>query len=122
HKIWKTDKNRPLDKAATYLRRQQCPNGAWELFYGDGGDLSTTVEAYMGLRLLGIPVNDPALEKAREFILAQGGISKTRIFTKMHLALIGCYARAFIVASSIDSCDRSYSSDIARLLCLPVGS
>jgi len=53
-----------------------------ELFYGDGGDLSTTVEAYMGLRLLGIPANDPALEKAREFILAKGGISKTRIFTK----------------------------------------
>ncbi|MDJ0563664.1 MAG: squalene--hopene cyclase, partial [Microcystis sp. M49629_WE12] len=91
HKIWKTDKKRPLDKAATYLRQQQCPNGAWELFYGDGGDLSTTVEAYMGLRLLGIPLNDPALEKAREFILAKGGISKTRIFTKMHLALIGCY-------------------------------
>ncbi|MFM2378527.1 MAG: squalene-hopene-cyclase [Cyanobacteriota bacterium] len=91
HKIWKTDKKRPLDKADTYLRQQQCPNGAWELFYGDGGDLSTTVEAYMGLRLLGIPLNDPALEKAREFILAKGGISKTRIFTKMHLALIGCY-------------------------------
>jgi len=23
HKIWKTDKNRPLDKAATYLRQQR---------------------------------------------------------------------------------------------------
>ncbi|MEO0836113.1 MAG: squalene--hopene cyclase, partial [Cyanobacteria bacterium J06642_3] len=29
--------------------------------------------------------------KAKKFILQQGGISKTRIFTKFHLALIGCY-------------------------------
>ncbi|MEG3439556.1 squalene--hopene cyclase [Pannus brasiliensis CCIBt3594] len=91
HKIWQTDATRPLPKAETYLRRQQRENGAWELFFGDGGDLSTTVEGYMGLRLLGVPASDPALVKAREFILARGGISKSRIFTKMHLALIGCY-------------------------------
>jgi squalene-hopene/tetraprenyl-beta-curcumene cyclase len=91
HKIWGTDSARPLHKAETYLRREQQENGAWELFYGDGGDLSTTVEGYMGLRLLGVPSDDPALVKAKEFILSRGGISKSRIFTKLHLALIGCY-------------------------------
>ena len=91
HKIWGTDKTRPLHKVEPYLRRQQREHGGWELFYGDGGDLSTTVEAYMAMRLLGVPANDPALEKARKFILERGGISKTRIFTKLHLALIGCY-------------------------------
>lgn len=91
HKIWGTDKTRPLHKVETYLRTQQRDHGGWELFYGDGGELSTTVEAYMALRLLGVPASDPALQKARAFILKRGGISKTRIFTKMHLALIGCY-------------------------------
>ena len=91
HKIWGTDTTRPLDKIATYLRSQQRKHGGWELFYGDGGDLSTSVEAYMALRLLGVPANDPALVQARKFILKRGGISKTRIFTKLHLALIGCY-------------------------------
>jgi squalene-hopene/tetraprenyl-beta-curcumene cyclase len=91
HKIWGTEKNRPLPKAETYLRRQQREHGGWELFYGDGGELSTTVEAYMALRLLGVPATDPALQKAKQFILDRGGISKTRIFTKFHLALIGCY-------------------------------
>lgn len=80
-----------MAKAEQYLRNQQRDHGGWELFYGDGGDLSTSVEAYMGLRLLGVPEDDPALVKARQFILARGGISKTRIFTKLHLALIGCY-------------------------------
>jgi squalene-hopene/tetraprenyl-beta-curcumene cyclase len=91
HKIWGTDKHRPLHKIEAYLRTQQREHGGWELFYGDGGELSTTVEAYLALRLLGVAPTDPALVKARDFILARGGVSKTRIFTKMHLALIGCY-------------------------------
>lgn len=91
HKIWGTEKTRPLHKVENYLRSQQREHGGWELFYGDGGDLNTTVEAYMALRLLGIPATDTALLKAKSLILAKGGISKTRIFTKLHLALIGCY-------------------------------
>jgi len=91
HKIWGTDTTHPLRKVETYLRREQRDHGGWELFYGDGGELSTTVEAYMALRLLGVPATDPALQRAKTFILARGGISKTRIFTKFHLALIGCY-------------------------------
>jgi squalene-hopene/tetraprenyl-beta-curcumene cyclase len=91
HKIWGTNSERPLHKAETYLRSQQRQNGGWELFYGDGGELSVSVEAYMALRLLGVSASDPAMLRARDFILQRGGISKTRIFTKFHLALIGCY-------------------------------
>ncbi|MEH2374970.1 squalene--hopene cyclase [Nostoc sp.] len=91
HKIWGTDQTRPLDKVEAYLRQEQRQHGGWELFYGDGGELSTSVEAYMALRLLGVPANDAAMIRAQAFILQRGGISKTRIFTKLHLALIGCY-------------------------------
>jgi squalene-hopene/tetraprenyl-beta-curcumene cyclase len=91
HKIWGTDQTRPLHKVAAYLRQEQRQHGGWELFYGDGGELSTSVEAYMALRLLGVPAIDPAMIRAKAFILQRGGISKTRIFTKLHLALIGCY-------------------------------
>jgi squalene-hopene/tetraprenyl-beta-curcumene cyclase len=92
HKIWGTDRTRPLHKAEKYLRSQQRDHGGWELYYGDGGDLNVTVETYMALRLLGVPVDDPALLKAKQFTLDRGGITKTRIFTKLHLALIGCYS------------------------------
>ncbi|MEH2175570.1 squalene--hopene cyclase [Nostoc sp.] len=91
HKIWGTDQTRPLHKVEAYLRQEQRQHGGWELYYGDGGELSTSVEAYMALRLLGVPATDPAMVRARKFILQRGGISKTRIFTKLHLALIGCY-------------------------------
>jgi squalene-hopene/tetraprenyl-beta-curcumene cyclase len=92
HKIWGTDSTRPLDKIEVYLRSQQREHGGWELFYGDGGELSTSVEAYMALRLLGVAANEPSMLRAKAFIVSRGGISKTRIFTKFHLALIGCYS------------------------------
>ncbi|PSB20813.1 squalene--hopene cyclase [Phormidesmis priestleyi ULC007] len=91
HKIWGTDQTRPMYKAEKFLRSQQRDHGGWELFYGDGGELSVTVETYMALKLLGVAINDPTMVKAREFILARGGVAKTRVFTKFHLALIGCY-------------------------------
>ena len=91
HHIWKTGTGRSLYKAEKYLRSHQTKNGSWELFHGEGGNLSVSVEAYMAMRLLGVPANDPDLIRAKAFILSQGGISKTRIFTKFHLALIGCY-------------------------------
>ena len=92
HKIWGTDLERPLHKVEHYLRSQQREHGGWELFYGDGGELSTSVEAYMALKLLGVSETDPAMLRAKTFILQQGGISRSRIFTKIHLALIGCYS------------------------------
>jgi squalene-hopene/tetraprenyl-beta-curcumene cyclase len=91
HKVWGTDTTRPLAKAETYLRSQQRDHGGWELFYGDGGDLSTSIEAYMGLKLLGVGAEEPAMKRAAAFICERGGISRARIFTKLHLALIGCY-------------------------------
>jgi squalene-hopene/tetraprenyl-beta-curcumene cyclase len=89
--IWGVDRDRPMAKAEKFLRQEQRTHGGWELFYGDGGDLNVSIEAYLGLRLLGVPATDPALQLARDFILARGGIAKARIFTKLHLALVGCY-------------------------------
>ncbi len=92
HKIWGTDRDRPLEKVVPYLLSQQRVSGGWELYYGDGGDLSTSIEAYMALKILGMPATDPAMQRAKAFILGKGGISKSRIFTKIHLALIGCFS------------------------------
>nr|BAU19343.1 hop-17(21)-ene synthase [Leptochilus pothifolius] len=91
YKILGIEKNYPLHKFERYLRRMQCSHGGWEFFYGDGGYLSGAIEAYMALRLLGVPQSDPALQKALKVILDGGGVTKARIFTKICLALLGCF-------------------------------
>ena len=91
HHVWGRFDRLPHAKAEHYLRSEQRAHGGWELAYDDGGELSVSIEAYLALRMLGVPASDPALVRARAFILARGGIARSRVFTKMHLALVGAY-------------------------------
>ncbi|MEO7039415.1 MAG: squalene--hopene cyclase [Candidatus Elarobacter sp.] len=91
HRVWGTFDRVPADRARRYLRDAQREHGGWELAYGDGGELSVTIEAYLALRLLDVEPDDPSLQCARRFILDRGGIERSRVFTKLHLALVGAY-------------------------------
>src|SRR3954453_8625906 len=78
-----------LTAAARWIRSQQRADGTWANFEGGPGDVSTTIEAYAALRLAG---DDPALahmRRAREFVVASGGIAASRGFTRIWLALFG---------------------------------
>src|SRR5438105_631186 len=70
HTILGTAANRPLHKVTRYLLNQQREHGGWELYWGDGGELSTTIEAYFALKLLGLSPDQLEMRAAREFILA----------------------------------------------------
>ncbi|MFL6137524.1 MAG: squalene--hopene cyclase [Frankiaceae bacterium] len=75
--------------SARWIRSQQRADGTWATFHGGPPDLSTTVEAYVALRLAG---DDPAslhLSAAATWIRAQGGVERTRVFTRIWLALFG---------------------------------
>ena len=74
-------------KIANYLLKHQRQDGTWAIHFGGRGDLSTTVEAYFALKLIDFSLDEPPLRKAREFILANGGLEKSRVFTKIFLAL-----------------------------------
>jgi squalene-hopene/tetraprenyl-beta-curcumene cyclase len=73
-----------------FLSSQQ-PDGSWAIApgYEYGGNLSATIEAYLALKILGLPTDHTALIKARAYILRNGGVEKMRIFTRFHLAMFG---------------------------------
>jgi squalene-hopene/tetraprenyl-beta-curcumene cyclase len=79
------------EEAARWIRSQQRADGTWATFYGGPGELSTTVEAWVALRLAGDPVDAPHMRKANDFILASGGVEQTRVFTRIWLALFGLW-------------------------------
>src|SRR5215475_2787323 len=60
------------EEAARWIRSQQRPDGTWATFEGGPGDLSTTIEAWVALRLAGDPAEAGHLEKARAFIQEKG--------------------------------------------------
>ena len=74
-------------KIVAYLRHHQQPEGYWAQWYGGPGELSTSIEAYFALKLAGEDPSSPHMVRARDWILEQGGIAETRVFTKLWLAL-----------------------------------
>ena len=72
-------------KIANELLARQRDDGTWSIWFEGPADLSTSVEAYAALKLAGV---DPG-EQARDYIGREGGIPRTRIFTKCFLALLG---------------------------------
>jgi squalene-hopene/tetraprenyl-beta-curcumene cyclase len=79
-------------EAARWIRSQQRADGTWATFAGGPGDLSTTVEAWVALRLAG---DDPAadhMRRAQRFVLAEGGVERSRVFTRIWLALFGLWS------------------------------
>jgi squalene-hopene/tetraprenyl-beta-curcumene cyclase len=75
--------------AARWIRSCQRADGTWANFRGGDADLSTTVEAYVALRLAGDDTGEPHMIRAADWIRAEGGIPATRVFTRMWLALFG---------------------------------
>src|SRR5438128_7102714 len=72
-------------KIANELLARQRDDGTWAIWFEGPGDLDTTIEAYVALKLAGV---DPG-PLARDFIRRLGGIPRARIFTKCFLALLG---------------------------------
>ena len=86
-----TDRLDPVkqDRIVKYILHLQREDGSWPLFYGGLCDINSTVEAYMALKMAGLPADQEEMVRARQAIFANGGIQKTRVFTKMFLAMFG---------------------------------
>ncbi|MFE0457905.1 squalene--hopene cyclase [Kitasatospora sp. NPDC058965] len=74
---------------AEWIRSQQREDGTWGTFHGGPPEISTTVEAYVALRLAGDRPEDPHMRAAAEWVRGAGGIAATRVFTRIWLALFG---------------------------------
>jgi squalene-hopene/tetraprenyl-beta-curcumene cyclase len=75
--------------AAKWIRSRQRDDGTWATYYGGPPDLSTTIEAYVALRLAGDAVDDMHMRRASTYIRRAGGIGASRVFTRIWLALFG---------------------------------
>src|SRR2546421_10142411 len=79
------------DGAIRHILNNQRDDGSWALYFGGPADLSTTIEAYVALKVLGVDPGSDAMQRALAVIHQQGGVAKARVFTKIWLALFGQY-------------------------------
>ncbi|MGH7962462.1 MAG: squalene--hopene cyclase, partial [Candidatus Binatia bacterium] len=85
-----------------HLLAIQSDDGSWPLFYNGPGHMGNSIEAYFALKLTGYSADHPALVKAREFILAQGGLAKAPIFTRIFLSYFDQFPQHAVPALSVE--------------------
>ncbi len=82
---------RRKEKAVNYVLSRENADGSWPSFFGGQGDLNVTIQTYFALKLAGIAAEEPFMKKAREFVIARGGVESANTLTKVWLAIFGQY-------------------------------
>jgi len=90
------------EKIKNYLVKHQCEDGGWSLYFGGPSDISTTVEAYIALKMCDMPVEAEEMARARQCIFSNGGVRSARVFTKIFLAMLGQSSWDYVPAMPVE--------------------
>jgi len=80
-----------MRRALTEILRYQNADGSWSIYPGGPGNISLAVKCYFACKLMGMTAENPILVRAREWILAHGGVVACNTFTKIYLCALGQY-------------------------------
>src|ERR1700751_5044930 len=80
-----------MERAVNEILRHQNDAGGWSLYPGGPSNISYGVKAYLALKLMGWSKDHPVMVKAREWVLANGGVVECNTFTKIYLCALGQY-------------------------------
>lgn len=92
--VWNPPGRDRINRAVQSILARQLPDGGFNIYPQGPSDVSATVKAYFALKLAGLPFDDERLSKARERILALGGIQAANSYVKINLSLFGLYPRS----------------------------
>ncbi|HUY82279.1 MAG TPA: squalene--hopene cyclase [Acidobacteriaceae bacterium] len=91
HVLLGTGDEGKMRRAFAEMLRYQNEDGGWSIYAGGPSNISLSVKCYFACKLMGMKPEEPILVKAREWILANGGVVKCNTFTKIYLCFLGQY-------------------------------
>ncbi len=91
--VWNPPTRPKIDRAVRSILDRQLPDGGFSIYQDGPTDVSATVKAYFALKVAGVPVDDARLVKAKQRILALGGIQSANSYVKLNLSFFGLYPR-----------------------------
>ena len=94
--VWDPPTRPLIQKAAQSILARQLPDGGFNIYQQGPTEISATVKAYTALKLAGLTADDPRLRRARECILARGGMQAANSYVKINLSLFDLYPREHV--------------------------
>ncbi|RZU39205.1 squalene--hopene cyclase [Edaphobacter modestus] len=91
HTLLGTGEPGKMQRALNEILRHQNEDGGWSLYPGGPSNINYGVKSYLALKLMGWSKDHPVLVKAREWVLANGGVVECNTFTKIYLCALGQY-------------------------------
>jgi squalene-hopene/tetraprenyl-beta-curcumene cyclase len=91
HTLLGTGNPGKMQRCINEILRHQNADGGWSLYPGGPSNVNYGVKCYFALKLMGWSAEHPLMIKARENVLALGGVVECNTFTKMYLCSFGQY-------------------------------
>ncbi|HXF27923.1 MAG TPA: squalene--hopene cyclase [Bryobacteraceae bacterium] len=91
--VWNPPNRPQIDGAVRSILARQLPDGGFNIYPQGPSEVSATIKAYFALKLAGVPVDGDAMSRARERILALGGIQAANSYVRVNLSLFGLFPR-----------------------------
>src|SRR6185437_14382816 len=91
HTLLGTGNAERMQRTVREILRHQKEDGGWAIYPHGPSNISATVKAYFALKLMGWSAKHEVLVKARNWILAHGGVTAVNTYTKLYLCFFGQY-------------------------------
>jgi squalene-hopene/tetraprenyl-beta-curcumene cyclase len=92
---WNPPSRPRIEKACRAILERQLPDGGWEIFAGGGAEVNITARAYTMLKVCGHSPEADYMRRARDRVLALGGLQAANSYTKINFSLVGLFPRKY---------------------------
>lgn len=93
---WNPPNRARIDRAVRTILDRQLHDGGWNIYKGGPADVNATARAYAAMKIAGLDAGHPAMQRARERVLALGGLQSSNSYTKINFSLFGLYPRQHV--------------------------
>ncbi|HNP60409.1 MAG TPA: squalene--hopene cyclase, partial [Nitrospirales bacterium] len=93
--VWEPRIQTKVKEAIRTILDRQLSDGGWNIYSEGPAEVNATTRAYVALRVGGHDPDQPLMQRARECILALGGLQATNSYTKNNLSMFGLFPRKY---------------------------
>ena len=88
-----------IRKAARSILDAQKPDGGWSIYEPGPSEINITVRAYTALKMAGMDMENPSMQKALAVVRKLGGIQACNSYTKINFSFFDLFPRKFVPPS-----------------------